>query len=174
MDYYLGFRTASLCRRHFTRPNMCLCRFCVKSAHSHAFSTQYTVRTQHTVRTQSAHSQDTAHSQHTVHSQNTVCTQSAHSHHSQHTAHSQYTFCTESAHSTQSVHSLHRVCTESAHSTQSAHTHTHTQCCSFIRWHFHSDINLCFLPVNRNILLHQYITVTQYSIVSIGPSFWGF
>jgi hypothetical protein len=35
MDYYLVFHTASLCRRYFSGPAiyMCMCRFCLKSAH---------------------------------------------------------------------------------------------------------------------------------------------
>jgi hypothetical protein len=119
MNYYLGFRTASLCRRHFSRPNMCLCRFCVESAHS----TQSEHSTQHTVSTQSEHS-----IQHTVSTRyvqsHTVCTQFAHS------LHTVSKICTQSAHSQHRVtQSQHTVCTQSAHSlhtvcTQSAHSHT--------------------------------------------------
>jgi hypothetical protein len=55
------------------------------------------------------------------------------------------------------------------------HTHTQTdrQSCSFIHWHLHSDIHLCFLPVSVNILLQRNVTVTQYSILSLELWFWG-
>ena len=69
-------------------------------------------------------------------------------------------------------HSLERACVR-GRVRALTHTHTHTQCCSFIHWHFHSDLNLCFLPVNRNILLQQNVTVTKYNFISSELSFCG-